>query len=284
MQLDISTLVQYMPFVVVIVAMAAVQWRLVSVVDNLVQTLVKTITPPVARQPLPTRPLSPPPPTAGPIPSPPPPQSAPAPSGSIGGPAPLKTGPLDLSHLRSEYLQDWQALAILPQHATVVASDARRILEHKDAYQAVEAVTGVPWHVVGIIDMMEGGGGAHTNPCNGQTLMRRTTMVPPGRPPAPLQPPFTFQQAAVDAMVYMGFDQIKTWTIDVVSWVFEKQNGFGYRTAHHMRSPYLYGFSNLEQPGRYVSDHIFSASAVNEQAGSLTILKALLQLDPTIKI
>jgi len=234
---------------------------------------------------------------AAPAPAPAPVAPAPAPAASVpaapvqphppaplpAGPAPLNTDHIDLADLKNEYLQDWQALVIMPEHAATVEADARKVVEHKDAYQAVEAATGVPWWVVGIIDMMEGGGGADTNPCNGQTLKRRTTNVPEGRPPAPLEPPFTFQQAAVDAMTYMGFDKIKTWTIDVVSWVFEKQNGFGYRRYHHMRSPYLYGFSNLEQPGRYVTDHNFDPAAPNRQAGALAILKAITALDPSIK-
>lgn len=299
MQGDLSS---YVPLLVVssvvlswvtTLGLLLLQWRAISALDNLSQVLARGQMPPRPMPrpmppPLPQQPQSTelvPPPLPVPVPKPPP-----SPSSGTGvpsipvKPAPLITDHIDLANLRSEYLQDWQALIIAPQHAAVVANDAKKVLLHKAAYQNVEHATGVPWWVVGIIDMMEGGGGANTNPCNGQTLARRTTLVPPGRPPAPLEPPFSFQDAAVDAMTYMGFDKIKTWTIDVVSWVFEKQNGFGYRRSHDMRSPYLYGFSNLEQPGRYVSDHVFDPHAPNQQAGALTILKALIQLDPTIQL
>lgn len=268
----------WIALLVVYIGETCKQWMLSRALNDALkraQEAAHGAAPPPA--PKPTPPAAPAP---QPAPAPPsPPLTPPNPA----GPAPLVTGHVDLASLRAEYIQDWQAMVVSPQHASAVTADANKVLAHKSEYQAVEAATSVPWWVVGIIDMMEGGGGADTNPANGQTLKRRTTAVPEGRPPAPLEPPFTFQQAAVDAMTYMGFDKIKTWTIDVVSWVFEKQNGFGYR-QHGLRSPYLYGFSNLEQPGRYVADHVFDPTAVNKQAGALTILKALMTLDPSINL
>jgi peptidoglycan hydrolase-like protein with peptidoglycan-binding domain len=56
-----------------------------------------------------------------------------------------------------------------------------------------------------------------------------------------------------------------------------------------VNSPYLYGGSNIYGPpenkgGKYVADHVFNPGVVDSQLGTAVILKALMQLDSSIKL
>ncbi len=56
------------------------------------------------------------------------------------------------------------------------------IIETKKRYQEVSAYSAVPWYVIGIIHSLEGGLNFSTHLHNGDSLHKRTTHVPSGRP------------------------------------------------------------------------------------------------------
>lgn len=157
--------------------------------------------------------------------------------------------------------------------AGVVESQVRKILTCRDAYVSVEAVTGVPWFIIGIMDLREGGGGACTHLHNGDSLKKQTENVPANRPPGP--GPFTFIQSAVDALRIKKLDKIERWTLERIAYEFERYNGFGYRKYRKMLSPYLWGATNHQQPGKYVRDGVFDRSVMDKQVGCMALLKAL---------
>jgi lysozyme family protein len=237
--------------------------------------------------PVPTLPRSassePPQTPSGVKPDAPKPPVVPTAPGAVSTAHPLKGFVHDFDPLEAEYRSLWSAIEVDPKHAATVDRDAKKILEFKSQYQALADETDVPWWCIGIIDMMEAGGGCDAHLHNGDSLKKRTIHVPAGRPPAPAEPPFTWSQSARDALTYEKLAGLKGWGIELLAWALEKYNGFGYR-LHHVRSPYLWGFSNHAQPGKYVSDHHFDLSAQTEQAGGMTVLKGLLALDPSIKI
>lgn len=183
----------------------------------------------------------------------------------------------------SEYDRMWSQMQILPQHQAVVDRDAAKVLAEKVQYEAVSPKTGVPWYVIGIIDQMEAGGGCKAHLHNGDPLTGRTIHVPSGRPPAPLEPPFTWDQSAQDALGYEHFDQVKDWSISGIAGALERYNGMGYHNKG-VPSPYLWSFSNQYRSGKFVKDHVFDPNAVSEQAGAMPILKALMAQDPSIKL
>jgi lysozyme family protein len=183
---------------------------------------------------------------------------------------------------QSEYVRMWQVMEINPQHQLTIDHDAKKILDFKSQYEAI-ATARIPWFVIGLIDIMEAGGGCKAHLHNGDPLEHRTIHVPDGRPPAPLQPPFTWETSARDALEYEGFNKITDWSIGGICAALEKYNGMGYHNRG-VPSPYLWSFSNQYKSGKFVKDHEFDPNAVSEQAGAIVILKALAVLDPTIKL
>lgn len=212
------------------------------------------------------------------------PGSAPAPKPAVTPPAPVPAPapPPDPSPELTAYDKKWEAMQILPQHQATVDKDAAEVLKNKATYETVSTPTGVPWYVIGLIDQMEAGGGCDSHLHNGDPLKGRTIHVPAGRPPPPENPPFTWQQSALDALAYEGFDKIKDWSISGIAGALEKYNGMGYHNKG-VPSPYLWSFSNQYTSGKYVADHVYDPNAVSQQAGAMTILKALMAQDSTVK-
>ena len=105
--------------------------------------------------------------------------------------------------------------------ARVVAGQAR--------YETVSAATGVPWFVIGIIHSLEGSSNFKTHLHNGDPLTARTIHVPKGRPITG-QPPFTWEDSAVDALKFDNLAGSTKWSLPSTLFRLEGFNGFGYRT------------------------------------------------------
>lgn len=247
------------PLLIVFAGMFALVWRALSIAHDLSTLALQK-------------------PELQPTPAPAPqPKPAPAPA-----PLPAPAPPIQ-PKTPTEYDRMWAAMQIMPQHQAVVDRDAAKIMGNKARYEGVAQQCGVPWFVIGLIDQMEAGGGCKAHLHNGDPLDERTIHVPAGRPPAPAEPPFTWEQSALDALHYEGFDKVKAWPLATVAGELEKYNGMGY----HMKgvpSPYLWSFSNQYTAGKFVKDHVYDPNAVSEQAGALPILKALMALDPSIQL
>jgi len=115
----------------------------------------------------------------------------------------------------------------------------------------------------------------------GDPLTARTVHVPKGRPTKG-SPPFTFEESAIDALTMPPhrLDQVKDWSVERILFETEKYNGWGYLGKGN--SPYLWSWTNLYKGGKYVADHVYSATAVDPQPGCVAILKSLEALDPSV--
>ena len=169
-----------------------------------------------------------------------------------------------------------------PPTAAELSDTVALVVSYRDRYQVLETTTGVPWWFTGLLHLMESGCDFRTHLYNGDPLTARTVNAPAGRPDAG-EPPFTWEASAADACEYHGWllDQVHRiqdgtpdWTLPTVLWRFESWNGFGYR-LHGVRSPYLWAGSNLEQPGRYITDGVWSPLAWSRQIGAAVILKTM---------
>lgn len=147
------------------------------------------------------------------------------------------------------------------------------VLRGKTRYQAVEKLTNVPWWFIGIIHVMEGGGKFTRHLHNGDPLSARTVNVPKGRPKIG-NPPFTWEDSAVDALEYMKFKNLPDWDIQNTLDRFEKYNGLGYKKKG-VPSPYLWSFSQFYSKGKYVVDGKYDPDFVSKQPGVATIMKLL---------
>jgi lysozyme family protein len=159
-----------------------------------------------------------------------------------------------------------------------------RMLDGRSEYLPVVQATGVPWWFIGIIHILETGGNFTRHLHNGDHLSARTVHVPSGRPVAG-NPPFNWQESAIDALAIQGLcrptkEQGKPYT--PLSWnVFaaldrmERYNGLGYR-KQNMPSPYLWAASQHYLKGKFVTDGRFDPNAVSRQVGGGVILKRMI--------
>ncbi len=185
---------------------------------------------------------------------------------------------------KQKYLDNWASLEIRENRFKDAREYARKLLSHKAIYLVIEDRTGVPWWFVGLCHYRECGFGLNKYLGNGQPLNKVTTEQPPGR--GPFLDPDAFADGAADALCYQRLDTNKDWSIAKVLYLLEAYNGFGYR-QYGVNSPYLYGGSTAYGPpeskaGKYTRDKHFDPNAVDTQLGAAVILKALLQLDPSI--
>jgi lysozyme family protein len=173
----------------------------------------------------------------------------------------------------------WSRMAVTK--VAEATKQVRLIAKYADVYKRVEAATGVPWLVVGLLHLREAGpqdvgkwkGILH----NGQAIVgtgRKSTIVPKG-----VGPFATWHEAAVDAIKREGLDKLD-WSKDgpaLTAYVSETFNGFGYR-QHGIPSPYLWGGSTVQKRGKYVADGKYDASTMDPQIGTMTLLKVAMQI------
>jgi lysozyme family protein len=180
--------------------------------------------------------------------------------------------------LAKYYTDLWNGLSVTPPRKGEAAKYAKKILASKARYQNIEQMTGVPWHFVALAHYRESTLNFSKNLCNGQPLTMRTTIVPKGRGPYK-----NFEESAYDALVRIkGYSAKLDWGVGPYIHRIEGYNGYGYH-GKGIPSPYLVGGSNKQKSGKYVRDHVYDPNHWDTQLGVLTLLKALMEQDPSIK-
>ncbi|MFG1247260.1 peptidoglycan-binding protein [Xanthobacter flavus] len=180
--------------------------------------------------------------------------------------------------LRPEYARRWAAMQIKPGKVRSLDAVARKIIAGKAEYQRVEADTGVPWAVVGVLHNRECSCDFNGVLHNGEKIIgsgRKTRLVPKGRGPFK-----TWHEAALDAIAIKGWDKSTVWSIEFFLFASEVFNGMGYR-AHGVPSAYLWSFSDQYAKGKYVADHEFDPDVVDQQMGVAPLMARLFVLDPS---
>ncbi|HWB24708.1 MAG TPA: hypothetical protein VG738_04470 [Chitinophagaceae bacterium] len=147
------------------------------------------------------------------------------------------------------------------------------MVANKAIYDSISTDTNVPWYFIAIIHCLECDLNFHTHLHNGDPLTARTVQVPKGHP-VNGNPPFTFKESAVDALTIEGFTTWTDWTTPGMLYLFEKYNGFGYR-SRGINSPYLWSYSQHYTKGKFVADGRFDPDAVSQQEGAAVILRRI---------
>lgn len=202
---------------------------------------------------------------------------------------------MDLSFpaLEPEYIRLWNLITapggIRADRLVEVNREARAIIDPlaKVRFDSVEQRTGVPWFVTGIILTREAGSppNFHAWLHNGDPMFdhegrsRQTVHVPANRPP---NPRVSWEDGAVDAYTIEGLIHKNCWSPAFVAWVLEKFNGWGYR-YHGILSPYLWGATVVQEPGKYIKDGILDKSVMDTQIGGMALLAALMQIDSSVR-
>lgn len=186
--------------------------------------------------------------------------------------------------LKDDYVRLIQAATIRPECEHVLSVTANRLLRDKAVYQRISDATGVPVAALMALAEREMSGNLHCYLGNGQRLTMRTTIVPKGRGPFP-DSADGFYQGALDALHLDGLDRIASteegWSMPRFAYESELWNGFGYR-AHGIPSPYVFGATRVQKPGKYVRDGVYDSSVMDPQLGTLAIVEELFKLDPSL--
>lgn len=178
--------------------------------------------------------------------------------------------------LTSAVSQDYVRLflTLLPNDAKAIARQVGRIAAGQERYQVVaNRLTNIPWFVIGLIHSLESDLDWQTHLHNGDPLSKRTTHAPRGRP-ALGNPPFSWEESALDALRYDGLDEWDDWSISGILYMLEKFNGAGYR-SRGINTPYLWSGSQHYSKGKFVADGKFEAKAVSDQLGAGVLLHSL---------
>lgn len=192
--------------------------------------------------------------------------------------------PIKQPVMPTPYKDLYKKAVIRPSYQSQIDIIVKRVNEGKARYEGVSAIlgNGIPWWFIGITHFMEAGHkypkqfGYHLH-C-GDPLTARTFHVPKGRPKAdPIAgpgKPYTWEESALDALKYMGYDKVTNWSIENCLVLFEKFNGMGYKKKG-VPSPYLWSFTTAYTKGKYVLDGKYDPEAVSKQPGTAAIMKGL---------
>lgn len=178
---------------------------------------------------------------------------------------------------KAGYAKLWDEAKV--SHPAQAKAQAQRILAKAawDILKSVEEATGVPAAMVGVLLYRESDLNFNTYLGNGQSLRRKTTVVPLNRGPFD-----TFLAGAIDAIKLEGMDRVAPWTIELALYWIERFNGQGYFS--HGNSPYVWAWTNLYTSGKFVRDHVFDPNFVDPQGGCAAILKALFEIEPSLTL
>ncbi len=202
------------------------------------------------------------------------------PTGGTGGAAVLTrpTGRTKAAQA-SYYNTVWQSLKITRE--AIVREAGETAIKNQSRYQAISAKTGVPWYVIAAIHYRECSYNFNQNIANGDSLQRKTVRVPAGRIPG-VAPPYTFEQAAIDALTSDNrFKGVAWGSIPDMAWFLESYNGLGYLYKGRP-SPYLLAGSQHYAGGLFVGDGNYSASTVDGRTGTLPIIYYILNSKRTM--
>ena len=178
-----------------------------------------------------------------------------------------------------QYARWWDQMKINASRVHEFEELAHYALAHKSTYTSIEAKTGVPWALISVLHRREGDGDFHTYLGNGQSLSRRTTIVPRGR--GPFLGPDAFLDGAIDALKMDGLTSVQDWRLEKELYYTEIFNGGGY-DARGLPSPYVWGGTSVQRAGKYVSDGNFAPRVWDTQPGTAPLFATLARLDPSI--
>lgn len=181
-----------------------------------------------------------------------------------------------------EYSELWDNMKINPSRKSEFLHRAQYAVENRQVYLSIEGATGVPWPMTACMHVRESDAqDKHGNPLftsylgNGQPLSKRTTIEPIGRGPFK-----SFEEGAVDALRYDKLTLVNEWRLEKMLFYMNALNGFGHP---EIPSPYLWGGTNVQKPGKYIRDHVWSNTVMDSQPGCAPMLWSIMQLEPALQ-
>lgn len=216
---------------------------------------------------------------------------------NLVGEAPAGTGPVcrrtgNSEQIAIDHRHNAKLLKIDPAKQKEVDAIAGKYKENKKRYDSVGQATGIPGMLICAIHYREGLG-FNRYLHNGERLGKPTTFVPAGI----LFKEDEWEKAAIHALggdvvdangkkSLSSFQTLRkelgltadSKDIGAMMAFSERYNGMGYRSKG-VRSCYVYGGTNLNQPGRYVADHKFDPKSVDQRLGTAAIIMGIQSLE-----
>ncbi|MEO6846181.1 MAG: hypothetical protein ABI443_02440 [Chthoniobacterales bacterium] len=172
----------------------------------------------------------------------------------------------------------WQSAKLRPEWILKTDKAVFLFRRNRSRYEAIQKarLNGVPAEIIFALHYREADNDFTCHLANGDPLIHRTFHAPAGRIPG-INPPYTFEQGAIDALYGIDQMQCTDWhnlgaRLDAI----ESYNGTGYRRFHpEVPSPYLWSGTTIYTRGKYTADGRYSATAVDAQLGCVAILKRM---------
>ena len=155
---------------------------------------------------------------------------------------------------------------------------AKSLVAAKSRYQTVAVKTGVPWFVIAVIHERESSQNWRASLAQGDPWNRMSIHVPAGRGPFK-----SWEHAAIDALTecapYLAHHKDwSNWHADATRAV---QWGSAMPRVMYRRP--ISGGTDQYKSGKFVRDGIYKATVVDKQPGCATLLRRMMQLDPSIE-
>lgn len=179
---------------------------------------------------------------------------------------------LDLSYnpYWYDYAMLWDTMKYDPQNPEIKVA-MRMLMKHADKYKDAAEVCNVPWEIIAVKHLMEGGGNILNQFLNGQKWSLKTTIVPKGCGPFK-----SFEDSCKFAFEFKKGHLPPRWTIQNTLYYMELWNGMGYRKYHpNVKSPYLWDTTNHYTTGKYGADGKWDPNLQSKQVGAAVLLREL---------
>ena len=177
----------------------------------------------------------------------------------------------NLTELKTKNQERWNKCSIPLSRGAEFKKVADKLIapEAKKRYQAVEALTRVPWWFIAVVHQREASQSWEANLAQGDPWNKKSTNVPKGRGPFN-----SWEEAAVDALTKCSpyAAKNKDWSPGGALTMLEQYNGLGYFNKG-IPSPYIWAGTNQYTKGKYIADHVFDPNAVDRQLGCAGLLK-----------
>jgi lysozyme family protein len=177
------------------------------------------------------------------------------------------------------YAKFWDEMVINHGDLLKFENMAHAAIMHKSIYEQIEKLTGVSWPMTAVIHRRESDANFATYLGNGQSLAHVTTEVPAHR--GPFRGPNAFLDGAVDAYKVEGWASVQDWRLEKILYHCLLFNGTSLEP--HVPSSYIWGLTNIQQPGKWIRDHKYDPHVMDTQPGCAPMLATLARLDPSIK-
>jgi lysozyme family protein len=154
-----------------------------------------------------------------------------------------------------------------------------KAVANKATYQRIaNAVnSAIPWYFIAVLHNRESDCNFNTHLYNGDSLKARTVNAPNGLPKAAPKNgvSYTFEESAIDTLFNKGLNKWTDFSIAGMIYCSERYNGWGYAWRKKI-SPYVWSGTQHYKGGKFVTDHIFSDTAIDKQVGTVALLKYFL--------